>query len=119
MKMDMKKYKINEHGVCENPSTETVFNDGRFIAKIHLAENESNWAFGYDFQIKGAGTGCFHSGALPGFNKYRTKFATPEEARKVAIEIGIEDFRRASSWHDVSKVLSALNEALTPQLSLF
>lgn len=114
----MKEYKINEYGVCENPDTVIIFQAGPMKAKIHLASKNGQWAYGYDFEIKGARHGCFVAAGLPAFGKYRKKFTSREDARKAAIKIGIEYFTDASRYHNVSKVISALKNALTPQLSL-
>ena len=116
----MKKYEINEYGVCENPDTEIIFQSGPITAKIHLAQKEGAWAYGYNFKIKGGGTGCFEAGAYPGFSKYRPKFTSQNEAREEAIKLGIEYFRDASNFHNVRNVVAALKNAITPkQLSLF
>lgn len=115
----MKAYKINEHDVCLNPDTEVIFQHGVITAKIYLAQKGGAWAYGYEFGIKGAGFGGFESSGLPGFGKYRKKYTSRDEARKVAIEIGLDAFQRASDRHQVNAVISALKQALTPQLSLF
>lgn len=115
----MKKYQINEHGVCINPDTETIFNDGKFFAKIHLAQNKGLWAYGYYFGIKGTGVGCFTSSGLPAFGKYRDKFQSPDQARQAAIKIGIKAFERAVDRFPVGRVIDALKRAQAPQLSLF
>lgn len=116
----MKTYEINEHGVCENFDTEVIYQHGRIIAKIYFAQKDGAWAYGYDFQIKGGGTGCFHAGSWPVFSKYRPKFNSHNEAREEAIKLGIEYFRNASNFHNVIDVVAALKNAITPkQLSLF
>jgi hypothetical protein len=115
----MKNYRLNEHGVCENPSREIIFLDKGQTAIVYTAHFSGSWAFGYKFGIEGAGIGCFGSSGLPSFSKYRERFSTQEAARAAAIKIGIRDFQRAADYHNVKRVLDALVRAQAPQLTLF
>jgi len=111
----MSKFEYNEYGVCLNPEQEIIFENKKFSAKIFLAEKGGQWAYGYDFGIKGG----FRSSGLPGFNKHRKPFQRKECARIDAIKFGIECFSDKKNDFNVQPVIDALNKAITPQLSLF
>jgi hypothetical protein len=111
--------KLNKYGVCERPKCETIYKQGKFVAKVFFAAHNGLWAYGYDFEIKGMGTGCFRASGLPGFGKYRKPFACKDAARRHAIHIGIRHFEQASDKFNVKPVVKALKMALQPQLTLF
>lgn len=115
----MKKFEFNEFDVCLNPLVEVIYRDRKLFAIIMLAEKNGEWAYGYDFGIKGMSVGHFRASSLPGFSVYRKeKFLSKEAARTKAIDFGLECFKMKMHLKP-EPVINALKQALTPQLSLF
>lgn len=75
-------FNFNKAGCCEKPIVEMLFNEGKYTAKIYLAEKNGKWVYGYHYTVyPHGGGGC--CGACIG--KQRTIYKSEMECRFGAI----------------------------------